>query len=482
MLVPDSLEHVPAIPNQLPVEPLLAPNPPELDNDYLDVVDFDDEEEPYEDLDDEEEDLKENPEMDLDEEKEDPEMDIDDEEEEDPLPASPPPLPFKGPLSTYEVGEPSSVASASVFSARYELNYSTTSRQKLKNQVQSANIFATLVAMDRDRIEKTQDQNGKQIRELRHRLTSAEIRLEVASTDRYRLECELYNVRVQMHAIQQEMYWRGFEENRPTESIDLLATYGDADPPELQEPSDTIMPPKRMTAETTRVAATAGGAGGSNNTRPAAGAGGPNVVGLTVGAVVMNAVPEVTDYSYTEFMKCEPTKFKGTEGVVGLTRSFKRSESVFLISKCAKNDKVKYSTSTLLDEALSWWNSVAQPIGIENAYKILWVELKKIMIKQIGDTMSNHGSNHREVIGKVRIYQKSQENRQKRANTNTGNGRAQKMPRIQKQSQEKSTLSQLKSKKVSLGSNKVNSTKGQIPNVSFQSLQVSNVTQMVLEP
>nr|GFB70559.1 hypothetical protein [Tanacetum cinerariifolium] len=66
-----------------------------------------------------------------------------------------------------------------------------------------------------------------------------EIRLEVASADRYRLECELYNVRVQMHAKQQELYWRGSKENRPTESIDVLATYGDADPTELQEPSDT---------------------------------------------------------------------------------------------------------------------------------------------------------------------------------------------------------------------------------------------------
>ncbi|GJZ01455.1 hypothetical protein Tco_0519416 [Tanacetum coccineum] len=108
----------------------------------------------------------------------------------------------------------------------------------LKNQVHSANSSATLAVMDRDRIKKTQDQDGKQIRELRHRLTSAEIRLEVASVDRYRLECKLYSVRAQMHAIQQELYWRGFKENRPTESIDVLATYGDADPPELQEPSD----------------------------------------------------------------------------------------------------------------------------------------------------------------------------------------------------------------------------------------------------
>ncbi|GKC40085.1 hypothetical protein Tco_1052469 [Tanacetum coccineum] len=106
-------------------------------------------------------------------------------------------------------------------------------------------------------------------------------------------------------------------------------------------------------AETTRAAVTTGGAGGSNNTGPAVGAGGPNVVGPTVGSVAMNAVPEVRGCSYTEFMKCEPTKFKGTEGAVGLTRWFERSESVFLINKCAENDKVKFATSTLLDEALS---------------------------------------------------------------------------------------------------------------------------------
>ncbi|GKE81746.1 hypothetical protein Tco_1551746 [Tanacetum coccineum] len=33
-------------------------------------------------------------------------------------------------------------------------------------------------------------------------------------------------------------------------------------------------------------------------------------------------------------------------------------------------------------EALSWWNSFAQPIGIEEAYKITWVEFKKLLIKK----------------------------------------------------------------------------------------------------
>ncbi|GJV58492.1 putative reverse transcriptase domain-containing protein [Tanacetum coccineum] len=33
-------------------------------------------------------------------------------------------------------------------------------------------------------------------------------------------------------------------------------------------------------------------------------------------------------------------------------------------------------------EALSWWNSFAQPIGIEEAYKITWVEFNKLLIKK----------------------------------------------------------------------------------------------------
>ncbi|GJW16310.1 reverse transcriptase domain-containing protein [Tanacetum coccineum] len=34
--------------------------------------------------------------------------------------------------------------------------------------------------------------------------------------------------------------------------------------------------------------------------------------------------------------------------------------------------KVKFATGTLTEEALSWWNYFAQPIGIEQAYKITW--------------------------------------------------------------------------------------------------------------
>ncbi|GJU15367.1 putative reverse transcriptase domain-containing protein [Tanacetum coccineum] len=38
---------------------------------------------------------------------------------------------------------------------------------------------------------------------------------------------------------------------------------------------------------------------------------------------------------YADFMKCQPLNFKGTEGIVGLTRWIKKMESVFNISGCA---------------------------------------------------------------------------------------------------------------------------------------------------
>ncbi|GJW66662.1 hypothetical protein Tco_0121086 [Tanacetum coccineum] len=58
------------------------------------------------------------------------------------------------------------------------------------------------------------------------------------------------------------------------------------------------------------------------------------------------------------------------EGAIGLICWFERSESVFSHSNCTEDYKVKSATGTLIEEALSWWNSFAQPIRIEETYKI----------------------------------------------------------------------------------------------------------------
>ncbi|GJV48821.1 hypothetical protein Tco_1439033 [Tanacetum coccineum] len=37
---------------------------------------------------------------------------------------------------------------------------------------------------------------------------------------------------------------------------------------------------------------------------------------------------------------------------------------------CAEENKVTFATGTLTDDALSWWNAYAQPIGVEQANQI----------------------------------------------------------------------------------------------------------------
>ncbi|GJR01127.1 hypothetical protein Tco_0524111 [Tanacetum coccineum] len=66
-------------------------------------------------------------------------------------------------------------------------------------------------------------------------------------------------------------------------------------------------------------------------------------------------------------------------GVVGLTRWFKKMETVFHISNCPQKYQVKYATCTLLNSALTWWNSHKRAVGIKAAYAMTWTELMKLM-------------------------------------------------------------------------------------------------------
>ncbi|GJU44900.1 reverse transcriptase domain-containing protein [Tanacetum coccineum] len=91
--------------------------------------------------------------------------------------------------------------------------------------------------------------------------------------------------------------------------------------------------------------------------------------------------PAARECTYQDFMKCQPLNFKGTEGVVGLIRWSEDMETVFHISNCLERYKVKYDTCTLLDSALTWWNSHKRTIGTDAAYALSWRELLKLMTK-----------------------------------------------------------------------------------------------------
>ncbi|GJW89073.1 hypothetical protein Tco_0164413, partial [Tanacetum coccineum] len=81
--------------------------------------------------------------------------------------------------------------------------------------------------------------------------------------------------------------------------------------------------------------------GGGNRNRN------PNV---NVGGVV----PVTRECTYQDFMKCQPLNFKGTEGVIGLTRWFEKMEI---------------------------WNSHKRIVGTDVAYAMSWKALMKLMTK-----------------------------------------------------------------------------------------------------
>ncbi|GJR84476.1 reverse transcriptase domain-containing protein [Tanacetum coccineum] len=63
--------------------------------------------------------------------------------------------------------------------------------------------------------------------------------------------------------------------------------------------------------------------------------------------------PVVKTGNYKEFISCQPFYFN--------------------------ENKVTFATGTLTDDALSWWNAYAQPMGVEQANRITWTELKRLL-------------------------------------------------------------------------------------------------------
>ncbi|GJW11995.1 hypothetical protein Tco_1577822 [Tanacetum coccineum] len=72
-----------------------------------------------------------------------------------------------------------------------------------------------------------------------------------------------------------------------------------------------------------------------------------------LGAGVRRTERTARECTYTDFLKCQPLNFKGTEGVAGLSQWFERMESVFHISNCTVENQVKFATCTLHSVALT---------------------------------------------------------------------------------------------------------------------------------
>ncbi|GJU34732.1 putative reverse transcriptase domain-containing protein [Tanacetum coccineum] len=72
-----------------------------------------------------------------------------------------------------------------------------------------------------------------------------------------------------------------------------------------------------------------------------------------------DAAPAARECTFTRFMKCNPTAFHDTKGVVG--------------------KKVKFTTATLQGSALTWWNAKIATMGLETVNQMPWTEMKQLM-------------------------------------------------------------------------------------------------------
>ncbi|GJY20649.1 reverse transcriptase domain-containing protein [Tanacetum coccineum] len=93
------------------------------------------------------------------------------------------------------------------------------------------------------------------------------------------------------------------------------------------------------------------------------------------------AIRKLVADSVTAALEAQATNLANTDNTTRL-REAPVARKLFPRSNCTEDCKVKFATGTLTEEALSWWNSFAQPIRIEEAYKIIWVEFKKLLIKK----------------------------------------------------------------------------------------------------
>ncbi|GKA53474.1 hypothetical protein Tco_0746789, partial [Tanacetum coccineum] len=111
---------------------------------------------------------------------------------------------------------------------------------------------------------------------------------------------------------------------------------------------------------------------GNNGNGNGNGDGNPNVNNESV-------VPVTRECTYQDFVKCQLLNFKGTEVVVGLTRGFEKMEMVFYICNSPPKYQVKYASCTLLNGALTLWNSHISTVRVDAAYAMTWKALMKIM-------------------------------------------------------------------------------------------------------
>nr|GEW68517.1 reverse transcriptase domain-containing protein [Tanacetum cinerariifolium] len=86
--------------------------------------------------------------------------------------------------------------------------------------------------------------------------------------------------------------------------------------------------------------------------------------------------------SCKEFLACNPKECDGKGGTVVLTRWIEKIDNVQDMSGCSIDQKVKYTASSFVGKALTWWNSQIRTLSREVVVSMSWIYFKFIMIQE----------------------------------------------------------------------------------------------------
>ncbi|GKB67352.1 hypothetical protein Tco_0928764 [Tanacetum coccineum] len=99
------------------------------------------------------------------------------------------------------------------------------------------------------------------------------------------------------------------------------------------------------------------------------------------------AIRKLVADSVTTTMEAQAANMANTDNTTR-PREAPMARQLFSCSNCTEDYKVKFATGTLTEEALSWWNYFAQPIGIEEAYKIIWGNDLKTYVRRFQELVN----------------------------------------------------------------------------------------------
>ncbi|XP_022041465.1 uncharacterized protein LOC110944051 [Helianthus annuus] len=85
--------------------------------------------------------------------------------------------------------------------------------------------------------------------------------------------------------------------------------------------------------------------------------------------------------TYKDFMACNPFSYNGEVDPIKCQRWIANIETVFIRSRCEKEDQVMFATGQLQQQAKDWWDTQCKELGEVRLQTLTWQEFRELFLK-----------------------------------------------------------------------------------------------------